>query len=243
MGLSAIFVAAPERSTGSGNTQKASAPKRQPPAAFAGSTKTSLEDQVMPKMSKRSSAVIAAAVAVGAVAAGTVAYAAFQRTQAAEAGSQGAEKSQGAENFAPLTVTATWIGVRPSHIGAAVSTKLLPEDTADVRIAVINPGANTVNGKVVSIVPIALTDEDITGVSNDDRNYCRGNLVLKTFNPENFVVGRGGDGHTVDLRDAVELNAATDIRCSNMSFPLNYQVTFAATRGAVNKPAFLTPAA
>lgn len=189
----------------------------------------------MPKMSKRSSAVIAAAVAVGAVAAGTVAYAAFQRTQAAEAGSQGAEK------FAPMTVTATWIGVRPAHTGDPISAKLLPGDTADVRVAVTNPGENTVNGKVVSIIPEALTDSSITGVEGGDRKYCRELLTVRSYTPANFVVGKGGDGHTLDLLDAVALHGDTDIRCSGMTFPLTYKVTFAATRGGVNKPATLAP--
>jgi len=189
----------------------------------------------MRKMSKRSSAVVATAVAVGAVAAGTVAYAAFQRVEAANAG------AQGAETFHNLTVQAQWIGVRPSHAGNPISAKMLPADTADVRILVKNHGDNTVNGKVSSITADPVGIADITGVADGDRAYCKDRLIVRNFNPTNFVVGPGGDGHWIDLRDAVALHQDTDIRCQNMSFPLNYKITIAATRNPVAKPDFLAP--
>jgi hypothetical protein len=189
----------------------------------------------MRKMSKRSSAIVASAVAVGAVAAGTIAYAAFQRVEAANAGPQGAEK------FHSLTVSAQWIGVRPSHAGGPISTRLLPGDTADVAIQVQNHADNTVNGKITSITPDSIGIADITGVADADREYCKNALTVRSFSPPNFVVGASGDTHTLDLRDAVALHPDTDIKCSNMSFPLNYKITIAATRNVVAKPAYLAP--
>ena len=179
----------------------------------------------MRKFSKRS-AVVASAVAVGAVIAGGVAFAAFQRQQEATAG------TQGAETFKALGVETTWIGVRANHQGDVISTKLLPADSADVSLKIANPPENSVNGKVVSVNVVPLGLADVTGVEGSDRQYCKDALALKSYTPSNLVVAKSGGEQTVVLYDAAKLHPDTDIRCQNMSFPVKYNVTFAATRGA-----------
>ena len=192
----------------------------------------------MRKMSKRTTAIVTGVVAVGVIAAGTVAYAAFTRTANANF------NNQQAENFAPMTVSATWIGVRPAHSGNAISTRLLPGDSADLKISITNPSWNTVNGKVTTINAVQLTDASITGIDQlADRQYCRGALALRNFAPGSNLIIPPNTTVDVELDDAVVLHPDTDLRCSNMTFPTDYQVTFQATREVAHSNTHYPPAA
>jgi hypothetical protein len=189
----------------------------------------------MRKMSKRSTMITAGIAAAGVVTAGTVAYAAFSSQANADAG------QHGSENFAPLTVTGTWLGVRPNHTNPAVSQDLLPGESADVRIHVANPGTNTVQGKVVSITPVALSDGQIGGGVN--AGACRPLIKFATYTPSggSTIVLAKGSTLDVELYNAVTLDEATTEACAGMKFPTNFTVKFLATREAAHTVPALNP--
>jgi len=175
---------------------------------------------------KKRLAIIGAGVAVTALAVGGVAFAAFNQTASASAA------GAGTENFAPLTVTGTWLG-RPgtaSGGGYGADAKLLlPGESGDVSLFLKNPNSNTVQGEVVSITPDALTDD------------CFGNIQVATYTPGPALVLDHGSNFTVTLKNAVTLKPTATEVCQGRRFTPTYTVVFQATRDAVQTPSSLLP--
>jgi hypothetical protein len=189
----------------------------------------------MRKMSKRATMISAGVATAAVVTAGTVAYAAFNSTANADAG------EHGAETFAPLTVTGTWLGVRPNHTNPAVSQNLLPGESADVKIRLTNPSTNTVQGNVVSIIPVALVDGQPTGTTNP--GYCKPLIKFAAYTPAggSAITLSRGQAVDVELYNAVTLDASTNETCSGIKFPTNFTVKFLATRDAAHTVPALAP--
>jgi hypothetical protein len=181
----------------------------------------------MRKFSKRTTAIVSGATAVGLVTLGTVAYAAFTSSANADAGN-----TSGAEKFKPIAVTsATWLGVRKDEHAVVVSKNLLPGDFGDVRIRLNNPANNTVNGKITSINPVAVPNNEIKGLSDDNwQDDCNAYLKFSKYTPAALVLPSDGKNYEFDLNNAVNLDKDAPIECQGMTFPTKFTVTFEATR-------------
>lgn len=195
----------------------------------------------MRKFSKRTTAVASAFAAVGVVAAGTIAYAAFQNSAQANASGSGAEK------FAPVTITdSEWLGVRGADHTQVVSKNLLPGESGDVKLKISNPEPNTVNGKITSITPNAVTATQITGIPTAKKADCLAKLTYNSYPmlAQKLVLPSDGVAYDVFLNDAVKLSSEATSDCQGMSFPTTFTLTFDATReGTENNAAGLTLAA
>jgi hypothetical protein len=189
----------------------------------------------MRKLSERSAMIVSGVAATVVIAGGTIAYGAFKGTGTASAG------QQGTESFAPLTVTGTWIGVTtPDNV--LVSARMLPGESADVRITLTNPSANTVQGKVTTITPVKLNPSDINAAN---RARCVGALRFSSYRTtatDAIVVARDSTVPVI-LKDAVTLDAAADDACAGMSFPTDFVVGFTATHDSVGSVDVLHPVA
>src|SRR3982751_2339157 len=133
--------------------------------------------------SKKRLAVIGSGIAVAGLAIGGVAFAAFNQTASASAGG-----GAGTESFAPLTVTGAWQGRADKANNYPADAKLLlPGESGDVKLVLTNPGSNTVQGKVGSITPTALSDD------------CYGNIQVATYEPGDNLVLKNGTNTSVIL--------------------------------------------
>jgi hypothetical protein len=177
-------------------------------------------------LTKKRLTVIGSGIAVAGLAIGGVAYAAFsQSANAATSGTAGAEK------FAPLTASGTYLG-RPAANGtySPDAKLLLPGESGDVSLSLTNPGSNTVQGKVVSITPAALQDD------------CSGHIKVAKYSPGSTVVVKNGTVVTVTLKNAVSLDSTATSDCQGKTFTPTYTVQFEATRETVTpNPAPLNP--
>jgi hypothetical protein len=192
----------------------------------------------MRKIPKRSAVIASSVAAAGVIAAGTFAYATFKSTGTAAAGDQGAEA------FTPMTVTGTWVGVRPDNNAPVISTRMLPGESADVSVSLSNPWTNTVQGKVTTITPIPPTADQMQ-VDPADRQWCLDRLTFHQYatTPSAGVVIAPNTAVSVNLDDAVSLAGVADERCSGMKFPINFKVSFEATRDQVGAVTSLVPTA
>ena len=184
-------------------------------------------------LTQKRAAVLAGVAAAGLAVAGTVAYAGYQRSATASAAGSASER------FAPLSVSGEWLG----RTGGGL--KLLPGESGDVRVVLTNPASNSVSGKIVSITPVTVTQNDITGpVEGGDRAACAGWLSFASYQPSApnlTVLGNTGQGVGVTLTNAVTLDAAATEKCSGMAFPTTFIVRFEATRLAPGGPTTLQP--
>jgi hypothetical protein len=179
-------------------------------------------------LNKKRVAVLGSGLAVAGLVIGGVAYAAF--SQSASANTSG---TAGSEKFAPLSASGTYLGrLDPDGTYHADAKFLLPGESGDVSLKLTNPSSNTVQGKVVSIIPGALNDD------------CSGKIKVAKYTPNstNAVVVKNGTFITVTLKDAVKLDASATEDCQGKTFTPTYTVKFEATRDAVTTaPAPLNP--
>ena len=192
----------------------------------------------MRKIPKRSAVIASGVAAAGVIVAGSFAYATFTSSGTAAAGDQGAEA------FSPMTVTGTWVGVRPDNDGPVISTRMLPGESADVSVSLSNPWTNTVQGKVTTITPVPPTADQVQ-VALADRQWCLDRLTFHRYatTPSSKRRDRPNTAVSVNLDDAVSLAPVADERCSGMRFPVAFKVSFEATRDQVGAVSSLAPAA
>ena len=181
-------------------------------------------------LNKKRAAILSGVAAVGVAVAGTVAWAAFMNTETAAAG------SVQSETYQPLTVAGEFLG----RTGAHGSKTLLPGETGDVRLTLTNPTGNSVNGKVVSIRAEQVNAAQVTGgPSIEAKQACAAAVQLSAIptTDSNTIVLAANSTQPVTLARAVKLAGDATLACSGMTFPLNYTVTFEATREAAKLPA------
>ncbi|GAA0793712.1 hypothetical protein [Spirilliplanes yamanashiensis] len=181
-------------------------------------------------LNKKRTAVLSGVAAIGVAVAGTVAWAAFTNSQTASAG------AVQSETYQPLTVSGEFLG----RTGAHSSKALLPGDTGDVRLTLTNPAGNSVNGKVVSIRAEQVNPHEVTGGATwEAKQGCAAAVQLSDISTANgnTVILAAGSTQPLTLVKALKLADGATLACSGMTFPLNYTVTFEATRDGAVLPA------
>lgn len=122
-----------------------------------------------------------------------------------------------AEAFVAATVT-----------GAQTGT-LLPGESALVTLTLTNPNSN-VKARLLSITP---GEAFIDTVGNpDDAAYCHDQIELSTAGADLLMptLAVSEANFPFALRNAVKLNADTDIRCQAMTFHTTWTAQFQAVR-------------
>ncbi len=167
-------------------------------------------------MNKRTKIAAGVLAVVAAVAGAGVAYAAYARSNNADAVGT-------SEKFLPLTVSGQWIG-------GPNSTGLLPGEAGDVKITVSVSDDNTVGAKVTSITAKQITAGDISGIPSANKEACAKLLKPATYAPESLVLAKGATNVPITLKSAVLFDPTATEACEGMQFATKWTVTFAPDR-------------
>jgi hypothetical protein len=167
---------------------------------------------------KKIKVLIASAAALGTVAVAGISYAAYARTNNADAVGT-------SEKFRPLTVQGQWLGT-------TASTGLLPGEAGDVKVVVAVSADNTVGARVTSIVPQAITAASISGIPTAQKEACANLLKPASYAPTNpnLVLRKGASNVELVLKEAVLFDSSATEACEGMSFATKWTVSFAPDR-------------
>jgi hypothetical protein len=164
---------------------------------------------------KRFKAIAAGVAVVAAITAAGVAYAAFARTNDADAVGT-------SEKFRPLTVSGTW-----------ASGGLLPGESGNVTITVSVSGDNTVGARVTSIVARPITADAISGIADAGKKQaCADMLKAAEYTPTTLILAKGATNVKLALKSAVAFSSEAPVDCEGMQFATKWTVSFAPDRAA-----------